>query len=98
MTATPMAEDTPPAPSQEKWNGNEEGGQGGHDLELVPDAEREANGNGTASANGGGDVRGVDQDVKEDYRSDAPANDSGGKAAYREKQPKVLSFFSVSTI
>jgi len=87
MAATPMSEDAPTAPPQDKWNGNEEGGQGGHDLEPVPDGEREAN--GTASANGGGEVRAVDQDVKEDYRLEDPGNDSGGKSAsYREKQVK----------
>lgn len=99
MAATPMAEDAPPTSSQERRNGNEDGDQSSHDLEPVPDSERDTK-NGTASATEGGEARGIDQDVKEDYRSDAPGTDSGGNAAppYREKQVKVLSFFSVSTI
>ncbi|KLO19975.1 hypothetical protein SCHPADRAFT_934601 [Schizopora paradoxa] len=104
MAATPMAEDAPPSSSEERRNGNdiknEDSDQNAHDVEPHSDVDFEHDAkNGSASANGG-DARAVDQDIKDDYRSDAPGTDSGGNAAppYREKQIKVLSFFPVSTI
>ena len=97
MATTVNDEDAPPTSAQEKWDGNEEGDQNSRkDLEPLSNGERETAPaeNGTAPENRSEEPRsgGVDQDGKEDYRSSAPATESGGNhgSTHPEKRMKVL--------